>query len=516
MTIPQKDTFNPAVENNLFIFHTIQPGETIYGVSRKYHIMQEELVNANPGLTPQSCAAGRTIRIPANLIQAVPVTERRMVTKEIEYTVKRRETPYSICRTFKVTEEQLLKLNPALKNGLKAGMVLKIPVETEETVVVTQNQQEIDINTLLAFRSISAKVDVVRMAILLPFFDSRLSNARAEFYEGILMAVKDMQDLGVTIELTSLDIGTGTQRINEILRTEPLGNYNLIIGGETNDQIELIANYALKNNIKYVVPFSSGCDSITSANANVFQVNTATQHLYSYATSLVCSLFSNHNIIFVNTNDPKEDKTQFVRAFMADLSQRTIAFRSINYDAGNFTADISSVLSTTKPNLIVPMSSSLETLDKLRGPLRSLSESRSATQITLFGYPEWQQYTGNVKNNYLEDFYALNTHIYSSFYANNLSSDIQQFKVKYRYWYNKNMINSSMKYAFLGYDIGRFFISAIHSFGTNFENNIQQVNYKSLQNGFRFERVNNWGGFINTNLYMVNYKKDFTIIRAEK
>jgi hypothetical protein len=64
--------------------------------------------------------------------------------------------------------------------------------------------------------------------------------------------------------------------------------------------------------------------------------------------------------------------------------------------------------------------------------------------------------------------------------------------------------------------MGMFFITAIHTFGSNFENNIQQVNYKSLQKGFRFERVNNWSGFINTNLYMVNYKKDFSITRIER
>ena len=514
LMIPQKETFNPATENDLYIFHTIQPGETIFRVSRMYNITQEQLANANLGLTPQSFAAGKTIRIPANQIQAVPVTEKRMVIKEIDYTVQRRETMFSIGRTFNVTSDQLIKHNPILKNGLKAGMVIKIPIEAEETVVVSPLHSEIDINTLLAFRNRSAKVDTIKIAVLISFADAR----RIEFYEGILLAVKYMRDLGlgVPIELTSLDIGTGTQRIKEILQNERLDNYNIIIGGETNDQIELIANFSLKNQIKYVVPFSSNCESLTSTNANMFQVNAVSQHLHAYATSWACSLFSNYNIIFVNTNDPIEDKTQFVRAFKADLTQRSIAFHHVNYDANKFSADISDFLSETKPNLIVPQSSSIQTLNQIRGPLRSLAETRSATQITLFGYPEWQQYTDEVKNNYLDDFYALNTYIYTPFYANNMSSDIQQFKVKYKFWFNKNMINSYPKYALLGYDIGMFFISAVYSFGANFENNIQQVNYKSLQNGFRFERVNNWGGFMNTNLYMVNYKRDFTITRAEK
>jgi len=516
LKIPQKNSFNPSIENDLYIFHTIQPGETIYGVSRQYHITQEQLANANLGLTPQTFAAGKTIRIPAGLMQVVPVTERRMVTKEIEYTVKRRETLFSICRTFKVTDEQLKKLNPELRNGLKSGMTIKIPFETEETVVITPDQNEIDINTLLAYRNISTKVDTVKIALLLPFSDPRLSNTRTEFYEGILLAVMDMRDLGVVIEIMPLDIGTGTQKLNEVLRNDLPRNYNLIIGGETIEQIEIIADFVRLTRIKYLIPFSSGCESITSTNANVFQVNTSSQNLLSFATSWVCSMFANYNIIFLNTNDPKEDKTPFIRALKADLSQHFIAFHQIDYNVNSFSTDISGFLSATKPNLIIPISSSLETLDKIRGPLRSLSESRSATQITLFGYPEWQKYSDDIKNKYLEDFYALNTHIYSSFYTNNLSTEIQQFKVKYRYWFNKNMINIYPKYAILGYDVGMFFISAIHSFGTNFENNIGQVNYNSKQNGFRFERVNNWGGFMNKNLYIVNYKRDFTITRIEK
>ena len=512
LMIPQKNTFNPVTENDLYIFHTILPGENIFRVSRMYSITQEQLVDANLGLTPQSFAAGKTIRIPTNQIQAVPVIEKRMVIKEIDYTVRRGESIFRICRNFNIAEELLRKHNPELSRGLKAGMVIKIPIETEETVVVSPIHSEIDINTLLAFRNKSAKVDTVKIAVLISFTDAR----RIEFYEGILLAVMYMQNLGVTIELKSLDIGTGTQSIKEILQNEQLDNYNVIIGGETNDQIELIASFALKNGIKYVVPFSSSCESLTSTNANMFQVNAASQYLHAYATSWARSLFSNYNIIFVNTNDPIEDKTQFVRDFKADLTQRSIAFQHVNYDANNFSTDISDYLSETKPNLIVLQSSSTQTLDKIRGPLRSLVETQSATQITLFGYPEWQKYTDEVKNNYLDDFYALNTHIYTPFYANNMSFEILQLKVKYMYWFNKNMINSYPKYALLGYDIGMFFISAVYSFGANFENNIQQINYKSLQYGFRFERVNNWGGFMNTNLYMVNYKRDFTITRNEK
>ena len=51
--------------------------------------------------------------------------------------------------------------------------------------------------------------------------------------------------------------------------------------------------------------------------------------------------------------------------------------------------------------------------------------------------------------------------------------------------------------------------------GSNFENNLDKIHYKSIQTGFDFHRVNNWGGFINTNLFIVHYKNDYTVTRGE-
>ena len=513
LKIPQKHSSNVTEEDDIYIYHTIRPGETIFGVSKVYHITPEQLTNANLGLSPQTFAAGKTIRVPAMQIPAAPVIERRVVTKEIEYTVKRGDSMYSLTRNFNVTSEQLISLNPALKQGLKTRMVLKIPVQTEETVTVNPEQSAFDFNTLMAYRNRMVKVDVIRIALLLPFSVSRLSPSRTEFYEGFLMAVENMQRYGAKIDLVVLDIGEGLQKTNEILQSDQIRNCQLIVGGETNEQIALIAHYALQNEMNYVVPFSSNCDQLTARNASIFQMNVSTQYLYNYVSTQACSLFSNYRIIFVNTNNQKEDKTQFVRTFKADLSQRFIPFKELNFNVNTFSTDVSALLSSTQPNLIVPLSSSLEALNKIRGPLRTLAESKPSAQITLFGYPEWQKYS----NDCLGDFYALNTYIYASFFANNLSPEVRQFYANYRYWFNKTMIAGAYpKYAMLGYDTGMFFISAIQTFGANFENNIHQINYQSLEYGFSFERMNNWGGFINTNFYIVNFKKDFSITYVKR
>jgi hypothetical protein len=142
-----------------------------------------------------------------------------------------------------------------------------------------------------------------------------------------------------------------------------------------------------------------------------------------------------------------------------------------------------------------------------------LVEANPDCTINLFGYPVWQTYTREC----LEDFFALDAYIYANFYADNLSPDVVRFYTKYKMWYGKNMVNTMFpKYGILGFDTGMFFLDAINNYGVNFEPNLSTINYKSLQTGFKFYRVNNWGGFINTNLFIVHYNRgSYRTIRHE-
>ncbi|MDR3261922.1 MAG: LysM peptidoglycan-binding domain-containing protein [Tannerella sp.] len=514
LKIPQKElsVVTDGQQDEMYLYHTIQTGETLYGVSKLYKVPAEEISEANPGLTFQTFAAGKTIRIPAAKIQSAPVTVTKTVVKKIEYTIKKKETMYGICKKFNTTSDKLIQYNPELQAGLKVGMLIIIPVETEETVTIAPEQKEFDINALMAFRKEIQKTSVAKIALLLPFqiSDTQTSARFAEYYEGFLMAVDSMRNAGLSVELSVYDIGDNDQKIKTVLGNEALLNANLLIGGVTNEQIGLIAEFALKNGIKYVVPSSSKCDKLTSGNACIFQVNTSYQYLFSYATARACALFANYNIILLNTHD-KDEKTLFINTFKADMKERKIPFRELSFNEKSFPADLTGALIPNKPNLIVPLSGSIEALHKIKATLRTLADTKPEYQLTLFGYPEWQTYT----NECLEDFFALNTYIYTSFYANNLSPDVQRFNAKYKYWYKKNIALSYPKYAMLGFDTGMFFISAISQYGANFESNINQLKYNSIQTGFRFERVNNWGGFINTNMYIVRFNRNFTITRTE-
>lgn len=528
LLIPQKKAGVKGNNAETYTFHTIEAKETLYAVSMKYKVPAQYILQANPGLSVKTFQKGRTIRIPSNeSIQAMDQTAQteskpqaeEATVQEITYTIQKKETMYSLCRKFKVSSYELIKLNPQLKSGVKAGVEIKVPVKDDAVATKTENkastesfiQSESEVNALLSAPKSTRALNQLKVALLLPFNPSKKTAASSrfiEYYEGMLLAVDSLQNQGLSLDLSVYDTGEGTSRIREILTGETLPNADLIIGAVQNDQIKMIADFAKEHHIKYVIPFTSKNDDVLSNNF-VFQVNTPHSYLYSKAAERGRKLFANDHIIFVNIHD-KEEKKPFIKALQEELKDHQVPFKEIEYNGETFAQDLDSLYMVDQVrNVIIPTSSSLEALQKIKTPLRMLAETKTDYTISLFGYPEWQTYVREA----LDDFYALDTYIYTNFYADNLSKPMQDFYNKFKTWYSKDLINTYPKYGILGFDTGMFFFGAMKKYGVNFEEELDNIHYPSIQTGFDFHRVNNWGGFINTQIFIVHYNKDFTVTR---
>ena len=67
----------------------------------------------------------------------------------------------------------------------------------------------------------------------------------------------------------------------------------------------------------------------------------------------------------------------------------------------------------------------------------------------------------------------------------------------------------------LGYDTGYFFLRAIAMYGNELAEKINEVEFYPLQRGFKFERVNNWGGMVNKKFYFIHYNPKYYIERID-
>jgi hypothetical protein len=409
--------------------------------------------------------------------------------------------------------EDIIDANPGLSvETFTIGRVIRIPTNRVTTPMEGTNE-ELNRKVTNALLNSSGKVksDIksVKAALLLPFGlkegtspSNAASNRMVEYYEGFLLALKDLKKKGISVDLQVYDIGFGMDLLPAVLKKASMQEVNLIIGGLSDGQIKRIAAFSNEKEIPYVIPFTSRTDEPLNYYT-VYQISTPQSYLYSKASAAFCSKYKNDNIIFYIPESPK-NKMDFIEVVQKDLAAKKIPYKVIQDGS---LPEIQNLLSSTENNVLVPSDDTAETLSNLIAALKSVLETAPQTAISLFGYPAWQVYT----TKYSSDYFLLNVAFYSIFYANPTSSKVKLFHNSFVQWYSREMINTFPKYGTLGYDTGMFFIQLLDKYGTAYDVNINKLNYSSVQTDFYFERVNNWGGFINTNIYLIEFNPDSTI-----
>ena len=493
-------------------YHTIMPKETLYSLARMYSIKPEDIIAANPGLSEETFQIGKTIRIPFPGSNETFVSSDRQI-KHVVHKVKKGDTLYSIARQYGVSVDEIQRVNSLPSDSLKVDMELLIPVVTGRSGKGNRLAEEIKTNLLLRPNKHPVKVDVIKVGLLMPFLDEtdKMHFRLQEYYEGLLLAVDKLKDQGANIELYVFEIGKedDLKKLKSLLETVEMKSLNLIIGGVSDNQIKILSDFSAFYNIKYVVPFSSKNTEVLN-NSNIFQVNSPQSYIYAKASSIFNETFKNSNIVFLKVNG-KSDKDDFINTLQTDLKQNNIYYRIVTID-NLLEETLLPLLVVNKENVIVPTSADASSLRQTLEALKMIQQNNTDYTIRLFGYPEWQTYDSKFKN----DYHKFGTYIYSSFFVDDNDADTKEFIANFRKWYRRDIMNIYPRYAMLGYDTGLFFLTAIYRYGQNFEQNIHHLRVKTVQFAFNFERVNNWGGFINTGLYWVYYSPDYKVIKFDK
>ncbi|GHT07402.1 peptidase M23 [Bacteroidia bacterium] len=490
-------------QNDNYFLHTIERGQTVYSIAAMYHVSVEDIYKLNPG-SKEVIRAGDVLKIPQES------------GSFIYHTIQPKETLYGVSQKYGMKGEDIIAVNSGLSvETFNIGKIIRIPTNRVTSPLQGGNEVENSnkTNSLLSKTGPVEAVNTIKIALLLPFSETNSQNVArmVEYYEGFLLALQEIKKQGISVDLQVYDIGTGTKEINNILKKDKMQHIHLLIGGLSDEQIKLISRFSIEKNIPYVIPFTSKSDEPFN-NPNVYQVNTPQPHLYSKASLAFINKYKNDNIILVTQDVPAPNQLDFIKVLKEDLQDKKISYKTVNLDI-NFLSDLNTQLSKDKKNVIIPMDDSAETLARLITPLKWMLESHPDLKVSLFGYLNWQSHIAKFADS-SEDFFLLNTSFYTVFYANPTYPDVKSFYNNFYKWYSRNLLNYFPKYGILGYDTGLYFIRLIHNYGTLFDSHVNDLRDNGIQIDFQFQRVNNWGGFINTNLYIVDYNSDHTITKS--
>lgn len=503
-------------------FHTIQAGETLYKLTTIYNVSAKDICEANPGLSAENFRIGQVILIPQkekeeekadaartpaeqNAIQG-PIVSR---CKDM-HKVKRKETIFSVSREYGISEQELIATNPELKNGMKKGQFLCIPYPSATTVQPTHKDDPYAVppsNSELFRKSKESpkEMSTIKAALVLPFQEDK---RMVEYYEGFLMAVDSLKRTGTSLDLYVYDSGKEVTTLNTILAKSEMKTMDVIFGPMHQEHIKPLSDFAEKNNIRLVIPFSKKGEEVFN-NPAIYQINTPQSYLYSEVYEHFTRQFPNAHVVFIEPVIADKEKAEFISGLKQELKSKGISMKTVDENATKET--LKAALSNGKENIFIPTSGKDVLLMKMLPQLTLLVRETPEEQIHLFGYPEWQTKT----KDHLESFFELDTYFYSSFYTNTLFPAAVQFINNYHKWYSKDLVSEWPNYAMLGFDTGFFFLKGLSRYGSELENKLPKMNLTPIQTGFKFERVNNWGGFINKKVFFIRFTKNFELVKLD-
>ena len=490
-------------KTEIFTSYTVPPKMTLYSLGREYGVPTDSIVRLNPEIVKEGgLKEGMVVRLPKKKDDEGVVNTDNFIF----YEVKPKQNIFRLTQNLKITREDLFRLNPALENGLKAGMVLKLPKEKAEELEV-KNALVLDKINLLDSINVENRPKLVFM---LPFRLDKVNvndREKAEeliknrrdlalslgFYTGAMVALDSIKKLGISVDVKTYDTQLDQAKVKEILFRENLNGVNAIIGPLAPGPLDEVAVQAAAKDIPVIAPISS--DSKLSHN-NVFYSVPRDVVLRDKMLSYMESIHKDENIVIIADSTHQVAHDSILSKFPAAQIAKVIDNKSLHLD--EFLIQLSGekenwvFLETDQPNMVASVTSILNSANT-----SSLLSTEETEEVNV------RMFTTSY-NGAFEDEAVSKTHLsnlkftYPSFYR---ESGNDAFTKAYSQKY-KGVLPD--RYAVRGFDVTMDVLLKLA-----YKNNLFETSkYIGLTEyaGNGFDYLNDWtSGYFNRACYIMEY-----------
>jgi len=542
----ERSTDIEEINGKKVFVHTVKAGETVYNLCKLYNCTEQELKQLNPG----SLVAGITIDQKILFPYSEPIKPRSFGGSSTSHTVEKGETMYGISKKYGITISELLSKNPILTDGIKIGQVLIIPVvsssETNTTTTTTKPtkaelkavkkealfpaQQSVKPDTHTVVKTVPrvdlcdsllsiSKTKSANIAFVLPFClksndsvsasnfalskDDRVygkSLPYLEFYEGALIALDSLKRLGYSFQIYAYDSQKDSLGIESIIKELSSKKIDLIIGSNDQDEFEKLAAFAKKRFIPIVSPLSTNLN-LAGNNPQVFLANTPLKCRLQAEAQYSLSLKKNNYVLIHNGHLNEIENIEKIKSFMLPTYSDDTALMNKHVKVIRFStysmAKIDKAMTAEDNIVIIPS----EDQAFINDVLTKLNNYKRRYPMELHGMAMWESF----KNLELDFLFDLHFKCATSTYRDYTDSKVKNFIINYRNIYK----NEPGKLSFLGFDVMMYFGSLSARYGRSIAECGIKEKYKGIQNSFSFASMGKGAGFYNSYVNILEYAADY-------
>lgn len=512
------------IGEKLFYAHKVEPRQTVFSICKAYEVTEEALNAANPDLK-NGLKAGSILYIPVSEGEEKKQETQQEENTEpepgptgdsqegparvIEHRVGLFETARSIARRYDIPLEELLDYNGMKPRDFIAGTVVLIPIhdpgarqEEEETEVKEEGQngtsEEASMPPVRKVRWFTAG-DPLRIALVLPFnaTSEKASAPFLNFYCGALMALQDQKEAGANVVLNVFDLAQGA---NAILADPKFEGCNLIIGPVEAATMDPFLRYSDEHGVALVSPLDQKADSLADIHPYFYQVP-ASQHVQ--VNNMVSGISAGLHTPVILVRGSLSDSL-FLSQIEESLRRNDVTYRKAT--PGELPNIIGSYGSRLNPAKVIIGTENKAIATEAINTLNTLAKK----DIPMIVYC-----TNRVRNYETSDpdaLFNINAHVPAPYFVDYSDPKDQQFVLQYRALFSTEPDD----FAFQGYDVLSYFISAMTRLGTGFYDNADALPKELLHCNFLFQRGEEKSGWRNRATRNIVYDRDNFVISVTK
>lgn len=444
------DNLNKAADDG-YVYHVVEPGETIYSLSRHFGISESEFARLND--VSDGLKAGAMIRLP-----------------------KKETTTASV---------------PAQPEKTGYGSIMDVQSSDENII----------------FRAVEAG-RTLDVALMLPLnVDSKPNASYVEFYQGFLVGLEELKAKGRgDINLTVYNTEHNQLKVQQIVSDRSFAGTDLVVGPVYEDELKPVLQYAHANSIPVVSPLAN-ISAVRSAA--LYQLSPDPERKYDKIADLIDGGRDIY-LIYASSYD-----REFEQEMLKQLEGRSYASYNYSFDQRSILTprnaaapnidDMTDILKNETPCLFVVLANSEIDVDRILGTLASANtalteRSAKSAPYTVLGTSRWGRFS-NIDHT---SFFNNNVVMISTYHAKRDSAAVRDFDS--RYIDSFRMLPSL--YAYRGYDTAMIFCEGMRS---DIEYNMLDTRFAPLQTEYKFVQKQRGDKYVNQEWMRVNYNRDYTI-----